>query len=275
MALETKAGCRRQLISDPLSFLTYSSAGSEGGLVLKLSKPLYRGRLVKRYKRFLADVVLDDGTALTAHCPNPGAMIGVAEPGSSVWLSRSDNPKRKLAYTFELIEVAGLLVGVNTNHPNAIVTEAVIAGDVPELAGYASHRREVKYGQNSRIDLLLSDPGRGLCYVEVKNVHLKRGSGPYPTAAEFPDSVTSRGAKHLAELATMVAAGHRAVSVYLVQRMDCDCFSLAGDIDPAYDAAFKQAAKQGVETLVLTTKITTDEIVVNGRLPMVGTLDQH
>lgn len=237
---------------------------------MKLPKPLYRGRLVKRYKRFLADVVLDDGTALTAHCPNPGAMTGVAAPGSIVWLSKSDNPKRKLAFTFELIEVDGQLVGVNTNHPNAVVTEAVIAGQIPELGGYGAHRREVKYGENSRIDLLLSDPDRGLCYVEVKNVHLKRQRGLYPGAAEFPDSVTKRGAKHLAELAAMVAAGHRAVSVYLVQRMDCDGFSLADDIDPAYAAAFKHAAMRGVETLVLTAKITTDEITVDGRLPLVG-----
>jgi sugar fermentation stimulation protein A len=237
---------------------------------LKLPNPLYRGRLVKRYKRFLADVVLDDGTVLTAHCPNPGAMTGVAAPGSIVWLSKSDNPKRKLAFTFELIEVDGQLVGVNTNHPNAVVTEAVIAGQIPELGDYGAHRREVKYGENSRIDLLLSDPDRGLCYVEVKNVHLKRQRGLYPGAAEFPDSVTKRGAKHLAELAAMVAAGHRAVSVYLVQRMDCDGFSLADDIDPAYAAAFKHAAMHGVETLVLTAKITTDEITVDGRLPLVG-----
>lgn len=237
---------------------------------MKLPNPLYRGRLVKRYKRFLADVVLDDGTVLTAHCPNPGAMTGVAAPGSIVWLSKSDNPKRKLAFTFELIEVDGQLVGVNTNHPNAVVTEAVIAGQIPELGDYGAHRREVKYGENSRIDLLLSDPDRGLCYVEVKNVHLKRQRGLYPGAAEFPDSVTKRGAKHLAELAAMVAAGHRAVSVYLVQRMDCDGFSLADDIDPAYAAAFKHAAMHGVETLVLTAKITTDEITVDGRLPLVG-----
>ena len=255
MVGETKAGCRRQLISDPLSFLTYSAASSEGGLVLKLSKPLYRGRLVKRYKRFLADVVLDDGTELTAHCPNPGAMTGVAEPGSSVWLSRSDNPKRKLAYTFELIEVAGLLVGVNTNHPNAIVTEAVIAGEVPELAGYASHRREVKYGQNSRIDLLLSDPGRGLCYVEVKNVTLDKGDG----LAMFPDAVTSRGAKHLRELMAMVATGHRAVLFFCVQLTGVDRVEIAADIDPAYARIMAQAVAAGVEVMAWCTVLTADE----------------
>ena len=244
---------------------------------MQLPTPLYRGRLIRRYKRFLADVTLDDGQEVTAHCPNPGAMLGVSPPGAVVWLSKSDNPKRKLAYTFELIEIDGRLVGINTGHPNAIVAEAIAANKILALSGYASLRREVKYGENSRIDILLDDPARGRCYVEIKNVHLKRADGPNPGAAEFPDSVTTRGAKHLDELAAMVAEGHRAVMVYLVQRMDCTRFTLAADIDPGYDRAYQRARAAGVETLVLATNVTTEAITAAGLLPLAANLygDAH
>jgi len=230
--------------------------------------PLYPGRLIKRYKRFLADVRLDSGETLTAHCPNPGAMTGLQDPDSRVWLSRSDNPKRKLSHTFELIETSGGLVGINTGHPNAIVAEAITGGAIPELAGYASLRREVKYGEKSRIDILLEDPKRGKCWVEIKNVHLKRDDGPHPGAAEFPDSVTARGARHLDEMANQVRAGDRAVMVYLVQRMDCDRFCVAGDIDQAYRDALSRAMGAGVEALCVDTEITTETIVVRQNLPL-------
>jgi len=230
--------------------------------------PLYPGRLIKRYKRFLADVRLDSGETLTAHCPNPGAMTGLQDPDSRVWLSRSDNPKRKLSHTFELIETSGGLVGINTGHPNAIVAEAITGGAIPELAGYASLRRELKYGEKSRIDILLEDPKRGKCWVEIKNVHLKRDDGPHPGAAEFPDSVTARGARHLDEMANQVRAGDRAVMVYLVQRMDCDRFCVAGDIDQAYRDALSRAMAAGVEALCVDTEITTETIVVRQNLPL-------
>ena len=184
---------------------------------MRFPSPLTEGRLVRRYKRFLADIELPGGETVTAHVANPGAMTGLAEPGMRVFLSRSDSKTRKLAWSWELVEADGTLVGINTAHPNGIVADAIASGDIPELAGYDLLRREVKYGVNSRIDILLIGAGRPDAYVEVKNVHLSRQKG----LAEFPDSVTARGTKHLGELASMVAAGHRAAMLYLVHRGDC------------------------------------------------------
>jgi len=222
--------------------------------------PLIRGTLIRRYKRFLADVRLETGDEVTAHCPNPGSMMGLADPGIPVFLSHSDNPRRKLAHTWQLAEVDGGLVGINTNHPNAIVAEAVATGAIPELRGYESLRREVKYGINSRIDLLLDDkPGAPPAWVEIKNVHLRRTGD----LAEFPDSVTARGTKHLRELMDVAAAGGRAVMLYLVQRTDCRRFAIAGDIDPTYAAALKEARAAGVEALCYECCITPEEITVS------------
>lgn len=229
---------------------------------MRFSAPLVAGRLVRRYKRFLADVILDDGSEITAHCANSGSMLSLARPGARVWLLASADPKRKLAWSWKLEDVDGALVCIDTAHPNAIVAEAITAGRIPALAGWASLRREVKYGKNSRIDLLLEDEVRGRAYVEVKNVTLMRTPG----LAEFPDAVTSRGAKHLDELADMVAAGHRAVMVYLVNRPDCDRFALAADIDPAYARGFAAARARGVEIEVWATRVTTEEVVVERRI---------
>lgn len=227
---------------------------------MKFQKPLIAGRLVKRYKRFLADVVLDeDGSEVTAHCANPGSMLGLKEPGARVWLSESDNPKRKLRYSWELIEADDTLIGINTSHPNKLVEEALLAGRVPALSGFQVLRREVKYGKNSRIDILLEGAEGRLSYVEVKNVSLMREPG----LAEFPDSVTARGAKHLAELSDMVSEGHRAVLVFLVQRPDCDQLSLARDIDPTYAVAFEAARGAGVETFVIGCAVTCEGIEVD------------
>ncbi len=226
---------------------------------MRFPAPLVTGRLVRRYKRFLADVVLDGGGEVTAHCANPGSMLGLAAPDSRVWLSVSADPKRKLAHSWEIVEADGGLVGINTAHPNGLVAEAIAGGRIAGLAGYPRIRREVKYGRSSRVDILLEDEGRPPAYVEVKNVHLMRNAG----LAEFPDSVTARGAKHLEELGDMVEAGHRAVMVFLVQRTDCRRLSLAGDIDPAYAAAFARARSRGVEALAIGCSISPEEIVAD------------
>lgn len=228
---------------------------------MKFATPLISGTLVQRYKRFLCDVRLDTGEAITATCPNTGSMMGLTTPGSKIWLSESNSPTRKYRHTWELIEndigKGPVLVGINTNHPNAIVSEAISAGKIKPLNGYGTLRREVKYGANSRIDILLEGgPDGSNCYVEIKNVHLMRKSG----LAEFPDSKTERGVKHLRELSNMVAEGHRACMLYLVQRSDATSFDLARDVDPLYAAAFVDAANAGVEMLCYRCKITPQEI---------------
>ena len=230
---------------------------------MKLPAPLIPGKLLKRYKRFLADIELENGEVVTAHCANPGSMMGLKEPGSKVWLSKSDNPKRKLAYSWELLQFGEEFVGINTAHPNRIVEEAILTGKITELTGYESLKREVKYGKNSRIDLLLQDEKRGQCYVEVKNVHLVR----HKKLAEFPDSVTARGAKHLQELGDMVEQGHRAVMLYLVQHTDVDSFALAADIDANYAKNFKLARQRGVEAYVYRCKIDCEQITLDHALP--------
>jgi sugar fermentation stimulation protein A len=228
------------------------------------------GRLIRRYKRFLADVLLDSGETVTAHCANPGSMMGLSAPGLKVWLSVSNDPKRKLKHSWKLVEVdfgwrGPQLVSIDTGHPNALAEEAIRGGLIPELAGYATLRREVGYGRNSRIDLLLTGEGRPDAYVEVKNVHLMR----QPGLVEFPDSVTSRGAKHLAELGDMVDAGHRAVMLFVVQ-MEGERFAIARDIDPAYGAALDLARARGVEVLVWVCRMSTEEIVLDRPIALAG-----
>jgi len=233
---------------------------------MKYPDPLIEGRLIKRYKRFLTDVELADGSVVVAHCANSGSMLSVNEPGAEVWLSPARNPDRKLKFTWELIRIGRTLVGINTSLPNLIVSEAIESGKVPELADVGSLRREVKYGKNSRIDILLESDDGKKCYVEVKNTTMRRDLKAGP--AEFPDAVTSRGAKHLEELADMVRDGHRAVMFYLVQRQDCKSFTVAGDIDPAYAEGLRKARKAGVEVLCYDCKMTNTEIWVRNALPL-------
>ncbi len=233
---------------------------------MDFASPLACGTLVQRYKRFFADIILDDGTEITAHCPNPGTMIGLNTPGLRTWISCSDNPKRKLAHTLELVEVCGGLVGVNTMTPNRLVAEALAADLIPELVGYTSHRREVKYGANSRVDFLLEAPGRQPCWLEVKNCHLLRAGA----IAEFPDCIAARSLKHLKELTSMVEAGERAVMLFVIQRTDCQTFAACHDIDPAYASGLLEAAKLGVEVLSYACEISTQAIRIAAPLPWIG-----
>lgn len=228
------------------------------------SPPLIEGTLIKRYKRFLADILLNDGAIITAHCANPGAMLGITEPGSRVWVSFEDSPTRKLKYSWHMIAAEGTIIGMNTSWPNLLVAEALTNGEISPLKGYAHCRREVKYGVNSRIDLLLTDPEKPNCYVEVKNVHLKRGD-----QAQFPDCVTARGAKHLAELTEMVDQGHRAVMLYVIQRDDCTSFSFARDLDPVYAQAAQSAFSQGVEAYAYTCHVDPAGIRLNRPIPVI------
>ena len=237
---------------------------------MRFPSPLIRGTLIARYKRFLADVRLADGSVVTASCPNTGSMMGLTAPGLVVWLSESDSPTRKYRHTWELVEAdlgkGPTLVGINTGLPNKLVAEAITAARVPTFAGYPELRREVNYGRNSRIDILLQCAAKGLCYVEIKNVHLSRRHG----LAEFPDSITERGTKHLAELSDMVRAGHRAVMIYLIQRGDAKRLSLARDVDPNYGAAFDAAIAAGVEAIALRCLLSTEEILIDRPVPILG-----
>jgi len=225
--------------------------------------------LARRYKRFLADVVLDNGDMMTVHVANPGAMTGLDRPFSRIWISNSDNPMRKLPFSWQLVEAdfgtGPELVGVNTANPNMLVADLLGTGLIPELRDYASVRREVKYGTNSRVDFLLESKGRRPCYLEVKNVHLMRKPG----LAEFPDCVTARGAKHLGELATVVAGGARAVQLYIIQIPSADRFMVARDIDPAYAAAFDRARARGVEMLAWRCAVTVEGIEIATPVPIV------
>ncbi len=232
--------------------------------MMRFQSDLIPATLLRRYKRFLADCRLEDGREVTAHVANPGSMLGLKDEGLRIWLEPNDDPKKKLKYAWRLVEhPGGQFTGVDTGVPNRMLRAALMAGQVPGLDGYDLVRPEVKYGENSRIDFLLTGRDRPDCYVEVKSVTLSR----QPGLAEFPDSVTARGAKHLAELANMAAQGHRAVMLYLVQRTDCDRVTLARDLDPAYAKAFAQAATAGVQALAFGCAITPQSVTLGPQLP--------
>ncbi|MBT8409334.1 MAG: DNA/RNA nuclease SfsA [Alphaproteobacteria bacterium] len=234
---------------------------------MKFPTPLVQARLLRRYKRFLSDIELPDGSVHVAHCPNPGSMMGLAEPGSLVWVEPNDDPRKKLKFGWRLAELAGgHLACVDTGLANRVVAEALAARAIPALAGYGTHRAEVRFGEKSRVDFLLTEAGRPDAYVEVKSVTLCREAD----WAEFPDSVTARGARHLEDLARMVADGHRAVMLYLIQRTDCARFRLAADLDPAYAEAFARATAEGVEVLCHEAQITPDGLHIGGALEAQG-----
>ena len=231
---------------------------------MEFATPLISARLIRRYKRFLADVRLDDGREVTAHCANPGSMMGLAEPGMKVWLEPNNDPKKKLKFGWRLVDHEnGHFTGVDTSIPNRALKAALLARQVPGLPPYDLVRAEVKYGENSRIDFLLSGNGPDT-YVEVKSVTLSRQRG----LAEFPASVTARGAKHLGELANMVAQGHRAIMFYLVQRTDCQSVTIAGDIDAAYATAFEAAKRAGVMAIAQSCAISPQAINLADPIPV-------
>ena len=222
-------------------------------------QPIVYGTLLKRYKRFLADVVLDKtGEVVTAHCPNPGAMIGLLDKGNPVILSISSNPKRKLPYTLQAIYTDKTWVGVNTALPNELMAESLTAGTLLEFNPYLTVRREVPYGQNCRIDFLLHSEETSDCYLEVKNVHLKRQD-----KAEFPDCITTRGSKQIKELAALAQKGFRCVVTYIIQREDCSGFKIADDLDPHYAKACEFAKGCGVETLILNCRLSATDSCFN------------
>jgi sugar fermentation stimulation protein A len=228
---------------------------------MDFSKPLIPGILLKRYKRFLADIKLDSGEFITAHCPNSGSMKTCKEPGWKVLVSESDNPKRKLKYTWEMVHNGKCWIGINTQVPNKIASEAILNGTIPELSGYSDLKNEVKYGKNSRIDILLSG-GKPDCYVEVKNVTLVEEDGYY----KFPDAVTERGKKHLYEMLDMIKSGKRAVMLYVIQRSDGTIFKPAYDIDPVYGKSLKEVHQQGIEILAYRADVTPERIELTTRL---------
>ncbi len=230
---------------------------------MRFSNTLVEGQLIRRYKRFLADVRLANGEEMTVHCANPGSMLGLNTPYARAFISNSKNPKRKLPFSLELIEADGALVGVHTGRANALAEEAIKAGVIAPLNGYAQLSREVKYGANSRVDFLLQNDNRPPCFVEVKSVTLSRTSG----LAEFPDSVSARAAKHMADLADEAHKGNRAVVLFVVQRADCVAFSPAIDIDPAYGAALEKAKAAGVEILCYGCAVSPEGITIKQAIP--------
>lgn len=225
--------------------------------------PLLTGRLIKRYKRFLADVCLDTGKIVTAHCPNSGSMRGCAVPGSRVWISQSDNPRRKLKYTWELIRTEQSLIGINTLVPNKLVKTAIENHLISELCGYENIRSEVQTSKGTRLDLVLEDGANRRCYVEIKNCTLVENG-----TAMFPDAVTKRGQKHLDELVNLVEAGHRGVIFYLIQRMDAVRFSPAAMIDKVYAQKLLHAQEKGVEIITRDVGISLEHIHINQRIPI-------
>lgn len=229
---------------------------------MRFNSALVAGTLLQRYKRFLADVRLANGEVVTAHCTNTGSMLGCKEPGSLVYLSRSENKGRKLAYTWEMIQINRQWVGINTMHPNRLVAEAIEAGIIPELRGYGIIRREVKVSAHSRLDLCL-EGDHGCCFVEVKNVTLS-----FDRAAAFPDAVSERATKHLKELMRLKRRGHRAAVVFVIQRGDCEYFRPADEIDPEYGRWFRRAVKAGVEPLPYIAKVSPKGIIMTKKIEM-------
>jgi sugar fermentation stimulation protein A len=232
---------------------------------MKFAQALIEGRLIRRYKRFLADIQLP-AEVITASCPNTGALLGCCAPGSRVWLSEHDSATRKYRHTWQIVEADEVMVGINTGLPNALVEEAIVGGAIPELAGYAQLRREVAYGEEaSRVDFVLEGGRRRACYVEVKNVTAAVKNG----VALFPDCVSERGSRHLRELMRMKAGGLRPVQLYCVQRGDVNEVRPADAIDAEYGRTLREAIDAGVEVLAYRARVTPAEIRLETRIPVI------
>lgn len=230
---------------------------------MRFQTPLVPGTLVRRYKRFLSDIRLADGREVTAHCPNPGAMLGLTEPGRTVWVEPIADPRRKLKFAWRLLDLGQKgMVGIDTGLPNKLVSTALREQLIPELCGYNTVLSEQKYGEKSRVDFLLSDDGKADAYVEVKSVTLSREDG----LAEFPDSVTTRGARHLRDLARVARQGCRSVLLFIVQRKDCSVVTVARDLDPTYAVAMDEAIAAGVEILAYDVSLTVDHACLGNKL---------
>lgn len=228
---------------------------------MQFSPPLLEARLLQRYKRFLCDVVMGDGEELTAHIADPGRLPGLAVPGATVWLSKSGNPKRKLSHSVEMIEQAGNLVGVRPALANQLVHEALDAKKLPEIQGYCAIEPEFRLHAKTRIDFRLAHPDGSLTFIEVKSASWNRDG-----RACFPDAPTSRGRKHLQELAELRAQGHRAIILFVAQRADVDGFAAARDIDPAYAGMLADVTGAGVEALAYKCKINLNGIFVDSKI---------
>jgi len=231
---------------------------------MTLNKQFINGIFIKRYKRFFTDIQLDN-KVVTAHCPNTGSMMGLLEPGNKVYLTESDNDKRKLKYTLEVIKLKSKHVGVNTHRTNRIVEKALNDNFFRFIKKIQEIKREVKYGENSKIDFLVTTKKEQI-YIEVKNVTLVRDA----KIAEFPDSVTSRGTKHLIELSKLKKKGIRAIMLYVIQRDDCDKFKIAKDIDPTYAENLSKAIKQGVEVFCYDCKFSKKDISINKEIKFIN-----
>lgn len=231
---------------------------------MNFSSALLPAKFVSRYKRFFCDAELPNGNIVTAHCPNPGSMRSLLAERAPIWISYNDNPRRKLRYSWELVQIGNALVGINTSRANAVVEEALGRGAISQLAGYGNIKREVPYGKASRIDFLLKGEGLPPCYLEVKSVTMTRKAG----LAEFPDSVTARGLKHLEELSDVVRQGERAVLLFLVQRADAFKVSAAADIDPAYAEGLEKARQSGVEILCYRCNVMLEGIELDKEIPL-------
>ncbi len=230
------------------------------------SNKLVKAKFIKRYKRFFSDHILEDGQKVVAHCANTGAMLGLNEEGITTWLLRNNDPNRKLKWSWELCQNNSTFIGVNTHNPNKIIEEALNKNMIPQLENFISFKREVRYGDNSKIDFLINYSNKPDCYLEIKNVHLSRKKN----IAEFPDSITSRGKKHMSELSKMKKKGYRAVILYLIQRNDCKHFKIAEDIDIEYYKEFNKALKLGVEVICIDTILNEKEISIGKQINLIN-----